>query len=856
MNLQFLRQPRSLLIGAAILIITVFSFIIRTIPAFSGNPDVMANVGMDDPTYHLRQIEQMMANFPQYAWFDPMTYYPLGQPMHWGPLFTLICTTVCILAGATTRPEIVSVSLFIPCVMGALLVPITYLLVWKIADWKAGLLAAFFIAIAPGQIFFRSYYGYLDHHIGEVLFGTLFCLCYIYALVYCRKNPVDINRRETWKMPALLGLLSGFIYFLGFAEMPTMMLFALLVGFFTPIWFLIQRYIGHLGASAVIVNTSLFLVAILGCFVVGFHTEGGLNYYTTGHPVVYALLILGTLVLFGFSYALRDRPFSHYVLSLIGFSVLGLVLLAFLLPGLFDYLMANANAFFGQEIHWKTIQEARPWTFSDAWNTFQWGLFLFFAGLLVLLHRLKKELCPSHVFVAIWSVVILYATMQHIRYEYYLAIPVSILGGIAISFALDLVLKVKKSREAAPVVQPPDQIKGGKQKDIHGQKQHKHSTKGPGIFLLGSSVVFLVGLLILGSMFTYGSLGRDLSIGSFNLNPDWREATGWLGENTPDPGVDYLKIYQADDWIPPSQSYGVMSWWDYGHIITYLAKRMPNANPFQYGVTGDYGAARFFIATNESLASGILDKLKTRYIITDYEMDTGKFWAMATWDNPDLGATPYQRTFILPNPDNPKTGSNFPFFMEPYYRTMVSRLHNFDGSLSEPGKVHFIQYMKPEFARTNDPLIVNGAEVNYTEGSALLEAFKPEENPEHEVALVNYVYTSPVSKVPALQHYRLIHESPTRASPEILPDIRYVKIFEYVPGAVIPGEGVIEIPVRTNVGRTFVYRQESSNGTFTVPYPTNTVIGDITTLGPYTISGTGKEVAITEDQIQQGSFVS
>ena len=181
--------------------------------------------------------------------------------------------------------------------MGALLVPIVYLLVKKVADWKAGIIAGFFIAIYPGQIFFRSYYGYFDHHIGEVLFGTLFCLCYVGALVYCRKNPVQIENKETWKIPIILGLLCGISYVIGLALMPTMLVFALVVGIFTPLWFIIQRYLGHMGASALIVNTTTFLIAIIGFLIIGVHAEGGLNYYAIGHIIVYGLVILETLIL-------------------------------------------------------------------------------------------------------------------------------------------------------------------------------------------------------------------------------------------------------------------------------------------------------------------------------------------------------------------------------------------------------------------------------------------------------------------------------------------------------------------------------------------------------------------------------
>ena len=170
--------------------------------------------------------------------------------------------------------------------------------------------------------------------------------------------------------------------------------------------------------------------------------------------------------------------------------------------------------------------------------------------------------------------------------------------------------------------------------------------------------------------------------------------------------------------------------------------------------------------------------------------------------------------------------------------------------MTEPGQVHYIQYIKPQYSNTADPVIVNGSEGPYADEAALLTSFNAADNPKYDVALANFGFTEPVSKVPALQHYRLVHESPTRVSSVDKPDVRDVKIFEFVPGAVIHGEGIIEIPVVTNTGRNFTYRQESVNGSFIVPYPSNTKVGDITTLGPYRINSTGKEYKVTEDQVQ------
>jgi len=110
------------------------------------------------------------------------------------------------------------------------------------------------------------------------------------------------------------------------------------------------------------------------------------------------------------------------------------------------------------------------------------------------------------------------------------------------------------------------------------------------------------------------------------MNPDWRESLEWMGNNTPATGVDYYTIYNPKTFQYPAEAYGVMSWWDYGHMITYIAKRIPNANPFQAGVVGPTGSANYFMSISEDEGNQVLDRAKTRYVITDIEMDTSKFW--------------------------------------------------------------------------------------------------------------------------------------------------------------------------------------------------------------------------------------
>ena len=111
-----------------------------------------------------------------------------------------------------------------------------------------------------------------------------------------------------------------------------------------------------------------------------------------------------------------------------------------------------------------------------------------------------------------------------------------------------------------------------------------------------------------------------------------------------------------------------------------------------------------------------------------------------------------------------------------------------------------------------------------------------------------------------LSHYRLIYESKTTAIRK--PDIKYVKIFEYLPGTTLSGktdEDVkITVNIMTNQGRTFVYTQQAiaKNGRYEikVPYSTRGNRYGTKSLGDYTIrnSNVSKIVPVTELDVLEG----
>jgi dolichyl-diphosphooligosaccharide--protein glycosyltransferase len=370
-----------------------------------------------------------------------------------------------------------------------------------------------------------------------------------------------------------------------------------------------------------------------------------------------------------------------------------------------------------------------------------------------------------------------------------------------------------------------------------------------------ASILLFVIAVVLTLVFVQGSFSQNYANASDNgflMNQDWRESLEWMEKNSPETGVDYLGIYDQETYVAPAGSYGIMSWWDYGHLITYIGKRIPNANPFQQGVAGANGSAAYFMSRSEDIANAILDNLGTRYIITDIEMDSGKFWAMATWFNASAAIDPYQMTILVPREGSQSEYQSTLLNTQQYYLTTISRLHNFDGSMTGASNVYYVEYVDPSITGLALPVLTAAVEMNASAAEQSVQAFNQKAPAGYHAAVLSPSVVAPLDTVPALRHYRLVHESPTNVLNSPLIDLKYVKTFEYVKGAHIKGDGIIEVPVVTNTGRTFTYRQESINGEFIVPYSTMGNPYEVKTTGRYQIVGTTLQFEVPESAVIGG----
>jgi dolichyl-phosphooligosaccharide-protein glycotransferase len=861
------KNRRFYVIVGLISFFSLFALWLRLLPMLTmGNTDVLMLVASDDPLYNLRQVDQILANFPNYGWFDAMTQYPHGTSIYWGPLFPTVIAICCLITGAATRTEIISIGLLIPPLMAAAIVAIMYFVGKTCGDWKTGILASGFTAIITGQFFYRSLYGYMDHHIAEVLFSTLFCLFYMYAILSEKGTKIELKNPGSYKSLLLISGLAGIAYLLGLFTMPTMILFAMITGIFTVIQFIIDVYRGRTSEYLLLINITIFLIAIIGLLAFGLKNTGiDLSTYSIGHIIAYLGMIIGTGILYLLQHYLKDKEKYFYPAVLAGCGLIFTVFLYFAIPQLYTLLIYDLFSFFGQAPVTETVQEARGWAVNLAWLTFNYGLLLMAGGVLVMIYKNIHNEHPEQVFALVWSVVMFFSTWQHVRYEYYLAINVALLAAVCVTFLFSRGLP--DIRRLFSSVYLPDE--GTEVKDnesdtgVQTKKQRKSQKKVSRHVTTNYPLVGVIFLTIgLSLLFAYTSVSYSYTnalASPTRMNSDWRESMDWMGNNTPETGVNYSTIYDKNSFEYPAGSYGVMSWWDYGHLITYIAKRIPNANPFQQGVAGPDGAAAYFMSTSEDKANAILDHDGTRYVVTDIEMDTGKFWAMSTWDNATLATDPYQMILLVQNKNNPDSYDPARLNKQEYYMTTISRLHNFDGSMTSPSVAYYVEYADSSVTNVAYPVVITAQKTNATEAKLRADQYNLKALPGYHAQAMNPESTTdivhPVDTVPALQHYRLVHESPNNVFSSDNVDVRYVKIFEYVKGAHIKGEGIIEVPVVTNTGRAFTYRQASVNGEFIVPYSTTGNPYDVKTAGKYTISGTGKQYEVPESAVLEGATV-
>ena len=134
-----------------------------------------------------------------------------------------------------------------------------------------------------------------------------------------------------------------------------------------------------------------------------------------------------------------------------------------------------------------------------------------------------------------------------------------------------------------------------------------------------------------------------------------------------------------------------------------MRTRIPITNPFQDNLPGSNGADAFFLEQNEPQADAILEGLGGRYVIVDSTLAVDKFTNLIPWASDSTDISPYISWFMLPEPGNTKNLDKVHLFNDGYFQTVVSRLYNFDGSMTMPANAEYIPYRSGRCQRRGNP---------------------------------------------------------------------------------------------------------------------------------------------------------
>lgn len=821
----------STLYALGIIISGLIAFYIRIIPKDQVLLNGFVRFSENDPWYHWRNIDLFIQNFPHMLWFDPYTLYPFGVKQIYAPFLDFFEGLIIWIIGAgNPSTELAqTIAAYFPAITAAFVViPVYFVTKWIFNDRRMGLLAAILIATAPGQILSRSIIGFNDHHIAEVLLSTATAAFLVMGLKILREHPITFNSlklspAQSIKQIGPYFVLAGLSLGAYTLTWKGALFFSLIIG----LYILVQHIVDHMHDRTTD-YLSIGGVIIFGVTLLMILPVPEIGNTKSTHIMALTAGIIAFILLTLLSTKMREMKVEKkwYPISIFVALVILIIISKFVAPSMYAMFM-SVFGYFAQTGGGLTVGEAQPFNLFDIPALFYYfGFmgFISFIGFAILIYEAFKRTNQEKVFLIVWTFMVLWAMLQQNRFSYYYAVNAAIITAyVSIRFLDMLGFNSDEKISERAVIKNQGKINAKTKKTTVKNISTTENAKK-------IKPIHIIGIIILLVVLVWPNYNLATSQAQYAGGPNdyWLDAVNWLRTNTPEPGIDYYKLYdapKAGEVFPyPETAYGVMSWWDYGHWIQVIGQRIPNSNPFQQGIGGRRvsmdepnipGASPFFTAPDEDNATQVLkaihpdpNKMGARYIVSDVEMATSKFYAMAAW-------TLDTNNYYISVPTS--QGNQMAPSMR-YFNSMEARLHIFDGNgLKQYRMVH-------------ETPAVNTQELVYKQ-------------------IYNLMYNGSINEE----------------------NTGYVKVFEYVKGANITGTApagqnvTISNIIYTSQGRSFRYSQSvTSNGTytFTVPYSTQGPIDgqtefDVSPNTSYTISDGVQylQVPVNEIDVIQGNKI-
>jgi asparagine N-glycosylation enzyme membrane subunit Stt3 len=577
-----MRSKIALLI-ALVLILGLSAFIRISLP-YNQVIDKTGEVRLTtvDAYAHLRMADWEYEHFPETMKWDSYLSYPDGSSAASRPLWSW---TIALIA-KTLNTTVDLVAAWLPAILGVLIALWVFIIGYFMFGAWAGIIAALFVAVIPGELIGRTGLGCADHDASEI---TLLLLVIMFIVLSMKKK---------WYFAFGAGLFLG-LYNLNWTGAPLLTIILCL-------YFVVQTIIDKCRNRLDYKVHAIFLITMALGLVVYLGTESMriLNRdYVMFYSAAVALPILTGWVLF----LLRKAKPIYYILTWATMIASSIFILVIVVPQFGHNVFLGFSAFFPQLSGFgTTISEMMPlfWSrgqvdFITPWAYYGLCLYSGVIGMIYFLYKNWRE--PICLLMGMWSILTIILVLIQRRYGMYAAISMSLYSG----YLCWIILKgisVKRLNRA-------DRKRGKKE------------------FNVGYAV--MTALVLIMFLFVPNYVGATRVSVQLPYVPSdaWMDGMKWLRTNSP----------QVNETKP---EYSVLSWWDYGYWIAREAKRPVIIFP---GGGNILGMSKYLLSTttDESLkvpmpngtdkimtAKETRDYYKIKYIVIDYQMVTGKLYAI------------------------------------------------------------------------------------------------------------------------------------------------------------------------------------------------------------------------------------
>jgi len=851
----------------------------------------------NDAYFYMRLVDNLSHHFPHLTQFDPYFLFPGGNTVTSLPTFHWITAIIAWIAGAGNPSQhmIDIIGVYLPAILGALVVVPVFFIGKTLFNKWAGVMAAGLIAVLPGELLSRSMLGSGDNPVAEVFFTTTALAFLIMAIKKASQNQLSFTHliKREWKVilkPIIYSLLGGI--FLGFYlttwqgalifvaiiilytivqyivdhlrnksseylciigifsllpaliililnPMSTDVTIAMAIAFFVPpVLYVISRIIARMGLKTYYYPITLVVIGVLAVVVAYFAAPGTFSMllakfkfvflpsgstatttlemtpmllptgdiytpavawgnFTTSFFIAPWWLIfgIGAAAICGYLIYLNDQSRSGKSLMVFLIIAAAIIVILTVLQVPKQYLMTDDQIKFIPGIaiisfgllFYSFIKQRRerPLYFAILWvvailillsmlvlfTTYSSIRYLAPIPLAALIYILfKQSEGDEHLrFFLVWSLIILMIPMVQRRFQYYLAINMALLSGYLV-WQVIWQSGVKKLTQRAE--EPKEDINISKTKMKKKAIAERRSVRTH--YLNAFLALVIVALYVFTPNISQAQ-AQSKNV-SYALSDNWLAALNWMRDNTPDPMGDPDAYYTDYDALPPRESfnypasaYGVTAWWDYGYWIIRIARRIPNTNPSQSSDPIRKVAA-FFLSQDKAQIDELRKALGSKYVIVDYDIVPGKYWAMLNWA--DLDQEKYIPTFYIQTTEEQVSARQV--FSVDYYRTLAVRLYNFNGQANPGGKAVVVTYQEVQDVSGMPFRLATDAKEFNSYQEAL--DFIAEQDTSNKYMIVSAdPFVSPIP-LEAVEDYRLVYSSdnyPNSSIPEI-------KIFEYI----------------------------------------------------------------------------